>query len=97
MLERNKKSAEQRRLREIEEAKQRELQRIRDNERSRFNNIYSNIERWKKAQIIREFLNTASTSHSDEDREWISKKADWIDLLVNREDDILGFFKDSLQ
>ncbi|MEO9476768.1 MAG: hypothetical protein ABJG41_14595 [Cyclobacteriaceae bacterium] len=95
-IERNKKYAEQRRLREIEEAKQRELQRIRDNEWSRFNNIFSNIERWKKAQMIREFLNTASDSLSEEECEWISKKADWIDPLVNREDDILGFYESNL-
>ncbi|MEQ8881391.1 MAG: hypothetical protein RLQ12_17235, partial [Cyclobacteriaceae bacterium] len=93
-IERNKRWAEEKRLEEIEKAKRKERQRIMDEEQARFKDIFTRIDRWKKSQMIREFLSIAGNTLNKEDYDWISKKADWMDPLVEREDEILGKYAD---
>lgn len=75
--------------------KDEELRVIYNDEAEKFNALVNIANDWKTAQTIREFLNFIASSKDNvkfpqEWIEWGLKKADWIDPLSDREDEVFG-------
>lgn len=86
---------EERRVREIEQQKEEDILRIKNEERTKFNQIFVKVERWKKAQIIRDFISQTGDFLPPDERRWLSNKADWIDPVINRRDEVLGAYDEA--
>lgn len=96
-LERRRK--ERKRQEKIEE----DLREIRNNEIKKFNSLYENFIRHRKANDLRAFVNAKknySIKTNARDKvlenwiEWANEKADWIDPIISRKDEILGYYED---
>ncbi|EES47858.1 hypothetical protein NE172_15085 [Clostridium botulinum] len=85
-----------------EEARKKHLEEIRKLELERISKLEIIVSDWDKAQRIREFANSLEKNISkmavdvvEKEKlllwiKWIRNKADWFDLLVSDEDEILG-------
>lgn len=96
-LERRRK--ERKRQEKIEE----DIREIRNNEIKKFNSLYENFNRHRKANDLRAFVNAKKnyaikTNATDKVLEnwieWAYEKADWIDPIISRKDKILGYYED---
>ncbi|TDV58885.1 hypothetical protein [Pseudomonas sp. LP_7_YM] len=84
--------AERQRVRDIEV----ERKRVQDAERLRFNQLETDAQNWRRAQVIREYAKALEQSLADhltpeqiEQIGWARTKADWLDPLVDSGDDPL--------
>lgn len=89
--ERRKQEKEKRRLEEEERKRLRALQ---DEEFKRVQDLIFNAERFKLSKTIRDYikelqLHMQESGLSDDEIEWMKKKADFIDPLVNYSDELL--------
>ena len=89
--ERRKQEEEKRRL---EEEERKRLQALQDEEFKRVQDLIFNAERLKLSKTIREYINELQlhmqeSGLSDDEIEWMKKKADFIDPLVNYSDELL--------
>ena len=89
--ERRKQEEEKRRL---EEEERKRLQALQDEEFRRVQDLIFNAERLKLSKTIREYINELQlhmqeSGLSDDEIEWMKKKADFIDPLVNYSDELL--------
>jgi hypothetical protein len=82
---------EERRLLVIEEARERKA-----NELIAFKDLLSRADRWKKVQILREFLSDARTRAGAKPSDafnawfdWAKKKVDWYDPYIEAQDELL--------
>lgn len=87
--------------REKEEAIRREQQGIYDKEVQKFKSLKSNAEEYNTAVLLRNYItafknkletNNNLTSEQENWINWANKKADWVDPLVDVEDEILSYF-----
>lgn len=75
-------------------------QKLVDTETQKFNKLYEDALRYNKAQEIRKYIDAIEQQNKSSDLdsdlvkmiEWGRNKADWIDPIVMREDEILGFY-----
>lgn len=83
---------EAQRIREEEKRKARNLQERVNLEKNRTKELLNIIKDYRLANEIREYVNVlkANTESNSETLEWILRKADWIDPLISREDELLG-------
>jgi hypothetical protein len=89
--ERRKQEEEKRRL---EEEERKRLQALQDEEFRRVQDLIFNAERLKLSKTIREYINELQLriqecGVSDDEIEWMKKKADFIDPFVNCSDELL--------
>jgi hypothetical protein len=84
---------ERERIRLIEEAQKRK-----EDELAEFKSLLSQADRWKKVQVLREYLSNAKLRAVAENRlsdkfnawlEWATKKTDWYDPYVEASDELL--------
>lgn len=66
----------------------------------KFTELLDEAERWHKARILREYIEYLKdnniNNHDDYKNwlDWAKARADWYDPLVNREDKVLGEYKE---
>jgi hypothetical protein len=89
--ERRKQEEEKRRL---EEEERKRLQALQDEEFKRVQDLIFNAERFKLSKTIRDYikelqLHMQESGLSDDEIEWMKKKADFIDPFVNCSDELL--------
>ena len=89
--ERRKQEEEERRL---EEEERKRLQALQDEEFKRVQDLIFNAERFKLSKTIRDYikelqLHMQESGLSDDEIEWMKKKADFIDPFVNCSDELL--------
>lgn len=77
--------------REAEKKIEQEQYALKVEEFKKFKQLLEDAERWKKAEVLRSYINHKKSNLANDDWiEWASKKADWIDPNLGIEDDILG-------
>ncbi|WP_111308678.1 hypothetical protein [Confluentibacter sediminis] len=90
---------EQERQQKIED----DIKQLRENEIEKFNHFYENTKRYRKAVNLRAFVNAKKeyaikTNTLDKAIEnwieWANAKADWLDPIISKKDDILGDYDD---
>lgn len=73
-----------------------------EKEKSDFKDLYKQAKRWQRARFMREYINAYEQNAiekgglTNEINRWIGwakDKLDWYDPLINKEDDLLGFFE----
>ena len=94
-----RKNDEERKLREEQERIARELKDRKKKEKQNFEDLLKSAKRWRKAKILREYLDAlegkaiADNTMTEGLKNWLAwarDKADWYDPMVGKEDDILG-------
>ena len=95
-------NAEHKREREEKERIIREQQERVEKEKAAFKDLYQQAKRWQRARFMREYLiafeqdAVAKGGLTDEVKKWVEfagAKIDWYDPLINRKDELLGFFE----
>ncbi|MEF2967788.1 hypothetical protein V3851_18320 [Paenibacillus sp. M1] len=87
--------------REIEREEKYKAQLLKEKELSKVEELIKAAQDYKKAKVIREFVNDLSLqsniAYDDEKSlnlknyiQWASHKADWLDPLIRKEDELLG-------
>ncbi|NVJ64653.1 MAG: hypothetical protein HWD84_10560 [Flavobacteriaceae bacterium] len=83
-----------RKEREQEETRLKEIQKRKDNELSEFNSLLNNAQRWQQAKLLREYIEQTKSNVQNEDWvQWALDKADWLDPIIEKEDEILGNYR----
>ena len=102
MLECWRQNAEHKREREEKERIIREQCERIEKEKAAFKDLYKQAKRWDRAKFMREYIKAFEQNAiekgglTDEVRKWLEfagAKIDWYDPLINRRDELLGFFK----
>lgn len=85
---------------EYERQERYRIQRSKDKEIERFDELLKAAQDYKKAKIIREFLDDMQSEfrcQNEEDTfeinsyiQWANQKADWLDPLIGKDDELLG-------
>jgi hypothetical protein len=92
---------EQKRKREEQERIIREQRQRIEKEKSDFKDLYQQAKRWQRVTFLRQYLDVVEERMRKEGRandkfvqwmEWARAKTDWYDPLVNREDELLGYY-----
>jgi|TARA_R110002020_G_scaffold191187_1_gene390954 hypothetical protein len=92
---------------EIEAKREKELQERRQNELTKFTNLFESATRWHKTQYLRNYIKefeafVLKTNTLDADKKewinWAKEKADWYDPFIEKDDALLsGIDRDSLK
>lgn len=102
MLECWRQNAERKREREEKERIIREQRERVEKEKADFKDLYQQAKRWQRARFIRDYVSTVEADAiekgvlTDDIQNWLKwalDKVDWYDPLINREDELLGFFE----
>ncbi len=81
------------------EQKEKAIKEVKEQEMTKFKTLLVNTKRFEKANAIREYIKTMEERNTMDDEtkaylKWARLKADWIDPLIDIEDNILGQYKD---
>ncbi len=102
MLECWRYNAELKREREEKERILREQCELVEKEKAAFDELYQQAKRWQRARFMREYLIAYEQDAvqkgglTDEVQDWLTwarDKVDWYDPLINKKDELLGFFE----
>jgi hypothetical protein len=76
----------------LEEERARQITQQREKEMQRYRELVGAANRWKKAELIREYVASFMAAGGADPAwvEWAMKKADWVDPAVQAEGGVLG-------